>query len=411
MYVCRLDRPWLETDFMIQGFLIQSPEQIESLRQQCRYVFIDGSVNIKPKPQLNSQSVKQGNNKKQKLKSKRKSAADSCYARPEQRVTYINKISTEKEFVAAKETYAFAQTTAKDILNGIRIGRTIDLNQAKTTVNKVVDSILRNKDALVCLTRLKDKDEYSAEHSLNVSILASAFARHLGHDRSDLKKIALCGLLHDVGKAKIPEHILTKNGRLKNVEVELIKSHPTHGRNLLMSLPAGDLIAADVAHCHHERVDGMGYPRGLRDHQIPYIAKLISVVDCYDAITSNRCYDNARSSMEALDIIYRCRDTQIDRELAVEFIKCISIYAPGSIIELSDGSVGIILSTYADNRLKPKVLQVLNEKKLLSREKVIDLSMDLNDASGHPLKIKREIPNGTYGVELRTYLEKGLLLA
>jgi putative nucleotidyltransferase with HDIG domain len=327
------------------------------------------------------------------------------------KISYINKIHTEKALPQAKADYSSAKTTVNSIMDGIRIGRMIDMNEARVTVNHIVDGILQNKDALAWLTKIKDKDAYTAEHSLNVSILSATFARHLGHDEIDIKKIALGGLLHDVGKAKIPSEILNKEGRFTDEEFDIMKQHAVFGRNLLMTMPKSDHFVIDIAHSHHERMDGLGYPRKLDGHKIPYFAKIVSIVDAYDAITSSRCYDKGRASMEALDIIYKCKGTQFDSELVLEFIKCIGIYPPGSIIELTTGEVGIVIETHEKNKLKPRILVVLDQDKKEIPQKIIDLNLNVQDDAGEYLRIARELINGSHDVWLEEYLQKGLMLS
>jgi putative nucleotidyltransferase with HDIG domain len=418
MRVVRLDRPWIETDFLMQGFIIQDQSDIDALVRQCDSVYIEAIYETVAKPER--REAPKG------LFARRRSAPPPVkvavqpagslkkarVARPAagEKVTYINKINTERELPAARNAYSSAKTVVKNIMEGIRIGRMLDMNQARETVDHIVDSILRSKDALAWLTKIKDKDEYTAEHSLNVCILSATFARHLGHDEKEIREIALCGLLHDVGKSKIPDEILNKEGRFTDEEFDLMRQHTTFGRNLLMSLPNADRIAIDVAHSHHERLDGNGYPRGLQAHQIPYNAKVIALTDSYDAITSSRCYDRARASMEALDIIYKCKGTQFDDELALEFIKCIGIYPPGSVVEFTNGEVGIIVSTDEKNKLRPRVIIVLDADKNPGRERIVDLNKGAVDDNQQQYIIAREIPNGQFGVDIRDYLKKGLVI-
>lgn len=419
MHVIRLDRPWTETDFLMQGFIIDDNEVIDALTAQCKFVYIEGRTKIqvehtahaatkttKPKKSLFSRfttSNRPINQNNQTLVNKSPQG--------KKKISYINKISTEKALPAAKAAYSSAKGTVNNIMSGIRIGRMIDMNEARETVNHIVDGILQNKDALAWLTKIKDKDEYTAEHSLNVSILSATFARHLGHDETDIKKIALGGLLHDVGKAKIPIEVLNKEGRFTDEEFSIMKQHTVFGRNLLMSMPKRDHYVIDIAHSHHERMDGQGYPRKLTDSQIPYFAKVISIVDAYDAITSSRCYDKGRASMEALDIIYKCRGTQFDAELALEFIKCIGIYPPGAIIELNTGEVGIVIETDEKNKLKPRILLVLGKDKKACQQKIIDLSLNVQNEAGKYLRISCELINGSYNVWLEDYIKRGLLLS
>lgn len=428
MHVVRLDRPWAETDFLMQGFIIDDAEVINALVSQCVFVYIEGQSVVqgehskhaatgqrKEKPGILASTLAGINAATKKMtRQQRNPNLNSGHSGPpkgKKKISYINKISTEKALPSAKIAYSSAKNTVNHILDGIRIGRMIDMNDARETVNHIVDGILQNKDALAWLTKIKNKDEYTAEHSLNVSILSATFARHLGHDEIDIRKIALGGLLHDVGKAQIPSEILNKEGRFTDEEFQIMKQHPVLGRNLLMSMPKKDHPSIDIAHSHHERIDGTGYPRQLVANQIPYFAKVIAITDTYDAITSSRCYDTGRASMEALDIIYKCKGTQFDDELAIEFIKCIGIYPPGAIVELKTGEVGIVIETNEEHKLKPRILLVLDRAKKERPQKIINLGFDIKDRSGNVLQIARELTNGSHGVWLEDYIKRGLLLA
>jgi putative nucleotidyltransferase with HDIG domain len=415
MHVIRLDRPWVETDFLMQGFIIDEAKIIDALVSQCDYVYIE-RCSI-PDIEYNKHSISGSLNKVKGLitdRSLTNEIISKCKQempiRPPQgknKISYINKIPTETALPSAKNAYRSAKTTVKNIMDGIRIGRMLDMNQARETVDQVVERILQNQDALAWLTKIKNKDEYTAEHSLNVSILSATFARHLGHSEDDIKSIALSGLLHDVGKAKVPNEILNKEGRFTKEEADIMMSHAIHGRNLLMSMTNRDLSAIDVAHCHHERMDGKGYPRKLVASEIPYFAKVIAIADAYDAITSNRCYDKGKASMEALDIIYKCKGTQFDTELVLEFIKCIGVYPPGSIVELKTGEVGIVIDTSVENKLKPRILLLLGQDKKELPKKIVNLNLNIKNEQGNTLMIARELTNGSYGVWLEEYLKQG----
>ncbi len=420
MFVVELDRPWLETDFLLQGFIIQDQDDVHALQRQCEFVYIQGEVIEKSDPKERREQrvglfARIAGKKKQPeaapTKTSKIQGISSAPPAEKDRVKYINKISMEQEFKAATNTYSSAKNVAKNIMDGIRIGMTLDINQARETVDSIVDSILRNNNALVWLSKLRNKDEYTSEHSLNVCILSVTFARHLGHDEDEIRKIGLGGLLHDIGKAKIPMEVLNKPGRLTDEEFQLMKNHPTYGRQLLMSMPRSELFTLDVAYSHHERIDGQGYPRQLQAHQIPYYAKVVSLADTYDAITSNRIYDSGRASMEALDIIFKNRGKQFDRELAAEFIKCIGVYPPGSIVELTNGEVGIVIASNPGNKLRPRILLVKNsEKEWRKAQKVIDLAKRDLDPDKNPYMIAKEIPNGTHGVDIRKFIADGLVL-
>lgn len=417
MHVIELDRPWLETDFLLQGFVIKHRAEIDSLQRQCVFVYIEGvehKLDIEPEPEPVTKkagllSRMLANKLSRPAAAQEPTPPAPCKPTEQTRTTYINKISTEQEMQVARDSYSSAKTVAKNIMEDLRIGRMLDMNQARNTVDEVVDSLLRNDDALVWLTKLKNQDEYTAEHSLNVCILSAAFARHLGHDEAEIRKIGLAGLLHDIGKAKIPVEILNKPGALTANERALIKQHPNLGRSLLMTSASVEHYTIDVAYSHHERVDGTGYPRALQAHQIPYYAKLVAIVDTYDAITSSRVYDSGRASMEALEIIYNSRNSHFDADLTVEFIRCIGVYPPGAIVVMTNGEVGIVVESNKRSKLRPKIVLVKDSAKEWQEKHTIDLSQDALDQSGKPYVIAHEVPNKTFAIDIKAFLEEGWL--
>lgn len=422
MHVVRLDRPWEETDFLIQGFIVQRQEDIHALQSQCKKVVIEGKVKNTEPEMLSATDHQKREKSRLSIFHGRKSQHDEVKARrPDrnsqkqtsagQKVTYINKVGVEQEVRQAKGHYAEAKSVASSIMSGLRIGRALDLNKARTVVDDCVDSLLRNDDALLLLTKLKNKDEYTAEHCLNVSILSAAFGKKLGLLEEEIRTLGLCGLLHDIGKSKVPVDILQKPGGLTPEEYGIMQNHANWGRDMLMALPRVVHATVDVAYNHHERLDGKGYPRGLVDYQIPYFAKIVAIVDTYDAITSNRAYDKGRSSMEALEIIHRFRGSQFDPDLTREFVLMIGIYPPGSIVEMKSGEVAIVIASNPRNRRKPKVMLVRDEKKQrTAKYRLLDLSRTPRNSAGEPFEIAKEVPDGTYGIVLQRFIDNGLTL-
>jgi putative nucleotidyltransferase with HDIG domain len=401
MHVIRLDRPWEDTNFLLQGFVIQNEDDLLSVQSQCHWVVVEGRVDVVRS--FEKSSVTTGN---------KKTAAESrkTSSLPKKRVTYINKVDTAREMARARAHYGHAKETAKQIMSSIRLGRMLDMNRIRRVVDETVDSVLRNENALLLLSKIKNKDDYTAEHCINVSILAAAFGKHLGLLEEEIRVLALGGMLHDVGKMRIDDAILNKPGALTPEEFDIMKKHTTYGRDVLAALPTLEHAAVDVAYSHHERMDGKGYPRGLPSQQIPVFAKMVGVVDTYDAITSSRVYDKGRASMQALQIIHRNKGTQFDAELAVEFIRMIGVYPPGSIVELENDEVGIVVANQKTNKLRPIVLLVRDaDKKPITPYRQINLSEDVKDRSGEIYKIAREVPDGTYGIVMSDFIERGFL--
>lgn len=383
MYVVELDRPWLETPFLYQGFIISSEEEIDQLTEYCDHVFIDvAQTEIK---------YKDKGRERQHVKTRR-----------------INKVSMEKALPAAIADYDHAKRTVDNVLSSLRLSHDINTNEVKTAVKSCVKSVLKNPNALMWLAQIKNKDDYTAEHSLRVSVMSVALGRELDLLEQELEDLGVAGMLHDVGKVRIPDEILNKEGSLTRDEYDVIKTHATAGRSLLMSKSDVPPVTVDVAYCHHEHINGKGYPRGISGEKIPYFAKIVSVVDAFDAITSDRVYSNGRSVLEALRILYDCRGQQFDEEIVRAFIRLVGIYPPGHIAELTSGEVGIILSCPPRNKLKPKLIIVRDKNKKTCAERIIDLSTRQKDETGNAIRVKEIFTDGAFGVQLQEYKDKGL---
>lgn len=387
MFVSKLDRDWLDTPFIFQGFLVETLDDIEVLTEYCQHVWID--------------AVEESWHSNTPL-----ATLPATRSTPR----YINKIQRKTDHRLAIGAYKAARRITKTLLEEARLGTSINIDNARETVTACVNSILCNPDALVWMGRMRNQDEYTSEHCLNVCILSIAFGRHLGLNEAELNQLGLCGLLHDVGKMRVPPAVLNKPGRLTEKEFNMIKAHATHGRNLLMSSPGVYHGAVDVAYSHHERMDGRGYPRGLKAAGISYFARVVAITDAYDAMTSIRCYSGARPSTEALRIIRENAGSQFDEKLAGDFITLIGLYPPGSLVELTNGSVGIVLNTNYRYRHLPKVLIVLDQSKQPCTEKVVNLAETERGRLSHEYLIKQVLVDGSFNLFLRNYREKGLQL-
>lgn len=389
MFVSKLDRPWEETPFLLQGFIVESLDDIDAVAQYAEYLWID--------------------------------AVREEWVAPEERATlapsikkstsYINKLPAVEEHQAAVGIFKEAKRLTKTLLDDARLGGVVNTEQAKATVKDCVGSILRNPDALVWMSRMRNEDEYTAEHCLNVCILAIAFGRHLGMSEPELEKLGLCGLLHDVGKMRVPQHILNKADKLTEKEFNIVKAHAIHGRNLLMSSPGIPNATVDVAYSHHERIDGTGYPRRLSASGISDFARIIAIVDAYDAMTADRCYSRALPGTEALKRLFDERGKQFDERLALEFIKCIGLYPPGSIVELINGLIGIVLETNHRYRHLPKVIIVKDLHHHFDKEYVLNLVDIEKGRLDKSHLIRRALSDGTYDIRLRDYRDRGLTLS
>jgi putative nucleotidyltransferase with HDIG domain len=264
------------------------------------------------------------------------------------------------ELERAKEVYSEAKVLVKDLLQNARMGRAVDGEGAARVVDNMVDSIFRNGDALSSLSRLKSYDDYTFQHSLNVSVLALTLGRHLGLVKGELRRLGIGSLLHDVGKMRVPEAILNKPGRLTDEEFAVIKTHSLHGAKILMQTEEIPDECATVALNHHERFNGRGYPRGLEGLAIGKFGLISAIVDVYDAITSDRVYHQGMPTYQAMQKIYEWGKTDFYPVYVQKFVQCVGIYPIGSVVYLDTGETAVVARQNRDQLLRPwvKVVRV-----------------------------------------------------
>lgn len=413
MFVSALDRPWLETPFLLQGFLIQSPDDISELRKHCTYVYIDilkGRVPSKYKA-LRTQHKKPAN------KSARKNAdkevahiADSLegYDRrdyweavfPHRTLrTYPEVRPMEEELGTAQNVFKDLNVCVSEMMVKIEQKAVLEVKAVKDALNPMIDSVMRNPDACIWLARMKNRDSYTYKHSMAASVWAVALGRQLGLPRIDLSTLATGTLLIDIGKLQLPDGILNKPGRLSRGEFEIIKTHVDIGVSMLKDSTEATRVVLEMIATHHERHNGKGYPKKLSGTQIPIFGRIAAIADCYDAMTSDRSYAPAVSPSFAVRKLYEWRDIDFQAELVEEFIQAIGIYPAGTLVELSTGEVGIVIAENRERRLRPKILLLLDaNKQPLKDSHMLNLRDVEYNEEGESLDIIASLEPGAYGI-------------
>lgn len=389
MFVSELDRPWLESPFLLQGFELKTEADVRAVQDVCKYVYVD---------RLRSRTVTQAPAPAAPRPSARPANFLSASAKESKGVAPF-----QQELGKAAEVQHQTSSLLRTFIDDIRFGHSIDLQVAKSAVSECVSSILRNPDALMFLAQIKNRDEYTSQHSFNVCVYAIRLGRQLGMEARELENLGVCGLLHDMGKVQIPLEILNKEGRLNDEEFNVMKQHARFGRDILMSGRSVFSGTVDTAYGHHENMDGTGYPRGLEGHQVNLFTKVVSVVDKYDAITSHRVYQKGRTHLEALGILNQLSQGKIDPHLNAAFIACLGIYPVGSLVELTSGEVAVVLEQHPAERLRPIVLMVLGPDKRPIKERLADLSERKTDDLGRPYGVKRILDPEALKIDIRKY--------
>ena len=388
MYVSRLDRPWLETRYLFQGFHINSASDIDELREQCEYVFIDPERGESPRQSMEPVAA-----------NALKDRFAEVFKKPTGHQRYPVLTSLEEELEVCQESRTRTLDVITNILDELKQGHSIKAQSVRQAVNSMIASIIRNPDAFFWLTCLKDKDNYAYAHCVDACGLAVAFGRHLGFSRPDLENLAVGTLLFDIGKLQLPDELLKKPGRLTDKEYALIRRHVEFGVKMVSEMEGtNDEIISVVQH-HHERHNGKGYPQGMPGHRIPVNGRIAALVDCYDAITSERAYSPAMSPYDAIQLIYEWRDKDFQADMVEQFIQCIGLYPTGTLVELSTGEVGIVVSQNRVRRLRPKIMLVLDKEKVAYEfSPTLDLIQDPVDDEGRLIEIRYPLAPGSYGI-------------
>ena len=371
MYVSELDRPWTDTPFVFQGFVLETEEQLETLKKYCKTVFVD------------------------------EARSELAGPRPLKPFTprYTVQVPVEREAVRARAAHTDTQTTVREALSAVRANRTLDAKSVEQAVTSMTESVLRNPDALMLFSRLREKGDYTHSHAVDTAVYMTSFARFLQLPVESISLLAYLGLMQDVGKLRVPTEILDKQERLTPAEFAAVKRHVQHSVDILRQTPGLPPELPELAALHHERHDGSGYPRGLKGTDIGMLGSIAAICDTFDALTANRPYAQAVPPSAALSMLYRWRGTFFDGPLVEQFIRCIGIFPLGSVVELNSAEIGIVIAQNTEKRLQPRVMIIRDASgKELKPQKLVDLSRAPKLAGGEIYRIRRTLEYGKAGI-------------
>ncbi len=261
----------------------------------------------------------------------------------------------EDEINRASALYLEAKNIQKQLLDNMANGEPLDLEPARDISGQFVASIKRNPNAMLCMTHIRGKDAYLLEHSLNVAVLMATFAKFLGLDQELVDELAFAGLLHDIGKVDIPDKILLKPAKLTDPEMKIMKGHVQAGIDALEYMPDVSPTLLEVVALHHEKVDGTGYPNQVPGDEITQFGRMISIADCYDAMTADRCYKKGMPAAKAMKVLLKYAGSHFDKALVNQFISCFGVYPAGTLVRLKSEKLALITETTAGKPLAPKV--------------------------------------------------------
>lgn len=387
MFIYDLDRPWTETPFPFQRFLLENDGQLQTLRSCCRHVYVD------TEPELQDAQ-------KEKLQPGPGPLAPGLQGTG--KVVHVPRASVESEMPRAGETHASTHAVMREAIGTLRSGKTLEASEVTLAIVNMTDSMLRNPDAMVLVNALQKGGDYQLGRAVNKSIYMIAFARFLGMEESAIELAGQVGMLEDVGMLRIAEELRARAGRLTPQELELVKRHVAASVEMLhgtSDLPPG---VAQVTEMHHERYDGTGYPRGLKGDELGVLGAIAGIVDVFDALTTKRPYAEAMSPSNALNFLQKMRGTAFHPVLVEQFTRCIGFFPVGSVVELNSGEIGIVISQNMAKRLQPRVMVVRDVRGALLRpQKLLDLAKLPKLTPEEPYRIRRTLEYGRAGVSAR----------
>jgi HD-GYP domain-containing protein (c-di-GMP phosphodiesterase class II) len=327
---------------------------------------------------------------------------------PGRRVTevriYQDTVPVEQELSRANQSFARAAETVHDVIRDIREGKGLQLDAVQDVVEDLVESIVRHPGALQLVSRLREANESAYTHALQVAVLLVSFGRELGFSREELTQLGQVGMMLDVGKLKVDQNILEKRGNLTAAEFEQVKRHVQHGLDIIhMSGLAHADVIAGVAQ-HHERLNGTGYPGGLKEGEIGAFGQMAGIVDVFCALTSVRPYSEPSSAYDAMRQLQGWSGTYFNTGLVEQFIQAIGIFPVGTLVELSTGEIAVVLEQNRARRLKPKVLVVSDpDKSPLKIPLTLDLLYGGGAASEQRPYIRRGLPTESSAIDAKEY--------
>lgn len=416
-----LDRPWLETPFVFQGFEVREPSEIDMLRKFCTVVYIDIDKGGLPAAQvrrlLEAQPVRKRSAPVAGRRKKRGPGKFLILLRKlllrlgfhQQSVTimsgnderYSLQSTVRNEASHARIAYKKLADHHRQMVERAMIKSDVHFGALRRAVQPALESVLRNPNALAWTVFSRKRDSEKYNRAVGTAIWCLMFGRQLGFERQLLEDLAMGGMLLDIGSARIPPSIAATSGELSEEQHKLLKEHVELGVEVLdFSMGVRDNVT-DMVRCHHERADGSGYPQGLRGNSIPVFGRIAAIADSYDAMTSDNPYSRPMAAYDAARALNDMRGNEFAAEVVEQFILTMGMFPVGSIVELNDGSIAVVLEQNPSNVLRPKVMVLLDEDHApLAQRRILEMrDLPVDATQPNAVWILKGHEPGAFGVD------------
>jgi len=379
MYVAKLDRPWTDTPFMFQGFVLQNEKQLETLKKFCKKVFVD--------PEKVDRKTEE-------------EAVARAAAAVRGSTVYKESVSVEAELPRAERVYERSTVVVSEIARTVPAKGAIDSDRTQQASQQITESVVRNPDAMTLLSKMQEKGSGVLSRAVEVSVMMTVFGRFLQYSETQLHTLSMLGLLQDVGKLRLPAPMLNKTTSWLAPEQELFKTHVNHSVEILSKTSGLPPDFPGLASLHHERYDGSGYPRGLRGNAINLLGAIAGVVDAYDMLVAPAPWGENMTPSTALGVLYRNRGEKFTPGLVEQFIQCMGAFPVGSVIEMQTGEIGVVISQNPVKRLQPRVMLVRDANgAAIKPHLVLDLTRGPKASDGEAYRIRRTLDSATVKID------------
>lgn len=441
MYVTEIDRPWLDTPFLMAGFLVRNAREIEALRQHTRFAQVDlnrskpelansirkaairrpgrrpdeprglrgwfrrmiglGTDEAKTEATSGAQSAAQSADDARELG---RLAASLQISGSQKLVRHASPKPIEHELPRARKRFERSADLLGTLMRDLNSDRRPALRDIEQVSDGLVESMIETPDAMLWVARMRAESQRTYMHCLRVALHLIALGRHIGFPREDLVRLGLVGMLADVGKIRVPRALLDKPGLLTPSEFEVVKLHVQLGIDALRKSMALDPRVEQGIAEHHERIDGSGYPKGLEGRHISIFGRMTAIADCFAALTTRRPYAPAQSAQDAMMNLYKWSGSSFHEPLVEQFVQAVGIFPVGGLIELSNGEIAIVVAHNQVRRLEPRVLVIAGpDRRPLNPPIERDLLMKPLDVDEAPIRIARGLPTGAFGLQPGDY--------